>query len=649
MIEEILNEEQLKKILDADHTWEQGTTLSGVERESYVCWLNKSEWQWLFNLIDSWILRSWPESAGIPDFDASAIQLTRYDAPSGYYGWHDDDYPGANRVLSSIIMLQNADEGGELQFRDQNIDLKPGQGVVFPSPTEHQVTEVTKGTRYSLVRWLSQRVSEVKQEQQESFQEPDAPAQDLRVVELEDKTNFATNSELQLALLWLKNNKGLILPYNLLPTGHNLHDFPYVDLGNKTAWDNYRWNPPQYSHYTVVTDASEKPTWKEIIDAHKHVRIEGLKSDTEYLLNTDFQDFGVPDTPKTVRKKLADSETIIVDGLETHIHGGVDRMTALINMVEDANEANTHIPYIHMRNAENQPIQIYTQRKTRKILNAVSQRRNIVESAHNKIMKEYQNIADKIDGIEREPSPNQPPTLDQRLEYAEQAKEYIDNYATHLQAAINDYDPNALPDDLPTLKEVYQERIESHALGHSKFMRGVLTQQGIDLPPSCNDEANALQKVSVESVKGHILVNLATTNEEATTAYDNALAAISSVWPLNTPTWNIEGTEYVARPADSVDITGTSITIEGYHPTVLDAANNEDLVKVKIASQAQKIVNDVPGPVGLSLTSRTAENPKGSKVTYTPQGVQSGDLVRFIFTGRNLCGPSEITVNLTIP
>ena len=461
-----------------------------------------------------------------------------------------------------------------------------------------------------------------------------------------------TNSELQLALVWLKNNKGLILPYNHLPTGHNLHDFPYVDLGNKTAWDNYRWNPPQYSHYTDISDASAKPTWKEIIAAHKYVRIEELKISTEYLIGADFDRLQI--TPKEARSNIADSSSITVDNRTVEIHGGIDRMTALINMVEDANEASTHIPYIVMRNENNNPIRIYTQEKIRKILQAISERKNRVESAHNLVMQRYQIIADARDGLNASgrggltPEEAAEEQLNNRLEAAIKAKEFIDNYPQHLNSELAKYNHNDLPYDLPTLKEVYQERIESHALGHSKVMRGVLTQQGIDLPPSCNDEANALQKVSVESVKGHILVNLATTNEEAATAYDNALAAISSVWPLNTPIWNIEGTEYVARPADSVDIMGTSITIEGYHPAVLDAANNEDLVKVEIASQAEKIINDVPGAVGLSLTSRTATNPKGSKVTYTPQGVESGNLVRFVFTGRNLCGPSQITVNLTI-
>jgi len=64
-------------------------------------------------------------------------------------------FPGAGRILSSTILLQAADEGGDFQFRDQTVSLNPGEGIVFPSGTEHQVTMVSKGTRYSLVRWLS--------------------------------------------------------------------------------------------------------------------------------------------------------------------------------------------------------------------------------------------------------------------------------------------------------------------------------------------------------------------------------------------------------------------------------------------------------------------------------------------------------------
>ena len=351
--------------------------------------------------------------------------------------------------------------------------------------------------------------------------------------------------------------------------------------------------------------------------------------------------FGYNSLPKTIREKLSDGQTVDIDGVETHVHGGVDRMTGLISMVEDANESGEIIPLVVMRDEDNNPIEIYTQEEIRPILNKVRQRKNIVESSHNRVMKMYQDVADKRD--------NEDADIDDRLLAADEAIQIITDYEDLLKAQIQNYNKNALPDDLDKLKMIYQERIEAQALGHTKKVRGVLTQQGIDLPASCVDEANALQKVSVESVKGHITVDLATTNEEATTAYNNAISAIDSIWPLNTPLWKIEGTSYVARPSVAVALTESSITIEAFHPPVLDAANNDDLVKVKIASQAQKIVNDVPGPVGLSLTSRTAENPKGSKVTYTPQGVQSGDLVRFIFTGRNLCGPSEITVNLTIP
>lgn len=395
-----------------------------------------------------------------------------------------------------------------------------------------------------------------------------------------------------------------------------------------------------------------KPTWDVILQGNEEANLEEVeykKSLTENALagKTITGGYGYKSLPKTIREKLSDGQTVDVDGVETHVHGGVDRMTGLISMVEDSNESGEVIPLVVMRDENNNTIEIHTQEEIRPILNAVRQRKNIVESAHNKIMYRYQKIANRRD-VHTADYGQQGDSLD-KLNAANEAIELLNNYQSLLEEEIRNYNENALPDDLNKLKMIYQERIEAQALGHTKKVRGVLTQQGIDLPPSCTDEANALQKVSVESVKGHITVDLATTNEEATTAYNNAISAIDSIWPLNTPLWKIEGTSYVARPSVAVALTESSITIEAFHPPVLDAANNDDLVKVKIASQAQKIVNDVPGPVGLSLTSRTAENPKGSKVTYTPQGVQSGDLVRFIFTGRNLCGPSEITVNLTIP
>ena len=59
-------------------------------------------------------------------------------------------------VLSMIGVLNEEYEGGDLVFGDDyKIETKTGDIVIFPSCFlyPHQITEVTKGTRYSFVSW----------------------------------------------------------------------------------------------------------------------------------------------------------------------------------------------------------------------------------------------------------------------------------------------------------------------------------------------------------------------------------------------------------------------------------------------------------------------------------------------------------------
>tara|TARA_R100001463_G_scaffold127973_1_gene186328 strand:- start:684 stop:1322 length:639 start_codon:yes stop_codon:yes gene_type:complete len=91
-----------------------------------------------------------------------AIQHTIYREGGGHYDWHMDC--GANmqrqRKVSLTVQLTDGDdyEGGELQlWRGQNeLNAPRGKGtvVIFPSYMMHRVTEVTKGTRESLVLWV---------------------------------------------------------------------------------------------------------------------------------------------------------------------------------------------------------------------------------------------------------------------------------------------------------------------------------------------------------------------------------------------------------------------------------------------------------------------------------------------------------------
>lgn len=90
------------------------------------------------------------------------FQFTNYEAPSGKYGKHVDR--GMNmgvRKLSISIQLTDPEEyeGGELKLYDGEeetlMDKTQGTLIIFPSYVLHEVMPVTKGTRNSLVTWVT--------------------------------------------------------------------------------------------------------------------------------------------------------------------------------------------------------------------------------------------------------------------------------------------------------------------------------------------------------------------------------------------------------------------------------------------------------------------------------------------------------------
>ena len=144
-------------------------------RISDVSWTNE---QWAIDLIWPYMLQA-NEKAGW-NFDITGVesmQITKYKTGS-FYDWHRDGpsdclsvynnpdnkfMHGKVRKLSMTILLNGNYQGGEFQFSYYNKlenkvetpDFKnAGSVIVFPSFLEHQVSPVTKGTRYSLVAWF---------------------------------------------------------------------------------------------------------------------------------------------------------------------------------------------------------------------------------------------------------------------------------------------------------------------------------------------------------------------------------------------------------------------------------------------------------------------------------------------------------------
>jgi len=167
-------------------------------RDSEVSWLTD---QWIYDLVIPYINHANIKAGWKYNIDCfEQFQFTKYNSPGGLYGWHNDGggdhnsvykrfipgihkydenekipsgYQAGNsnlinkvRKLSVTINLSedNSYEGGNLKFDygphsegeryHECNEIRPrGSIIVFPSHIYHQVTPITKGTRYSLVLW----------------------------------------------------------------------------------------------------------------------------------------------------------------------------------------------------------------------------------------------------------------------------------------------------------------------------------------------------------------------------------------------------------------------------------------------------------------------------------------------------------------
>ncbi len=135
-------------------------------RRSNVDWITKNnDTSWIFEKLSHVVssLNSQYYKFDLTGF-GEALQLTTYDyTDQGMYGWHQD-YGGStspSRKLSLVLQLTDPSEydGGNLQIMTSGnpINVRKQRGLisVFPSYIVHQVTPVTRGSRQSLVSWIT--------------------------------------------------------------------------------------------------------------------------------------------------------------------------------------------------------------------------------------------------------------------------------------------------------------------------------------------------------------------------------------------------------------------------------------------------------------------------------------------------------------
>lgn len=143
-------------------TFNEGDYTVNTHRKSTIRWVQ--DLPGVKNLMWPFIWEANRSSFNIDIAGIFEAQFTEYNgAEEEYYTWHHDiDWAadsGYDRKLSIIIQLADPEmyDGGDVEFTMFTTPegfKKRGSVLVFPSYLTHQVTPVTRGTRYSLVSWV---------------------------------------------------------------------------------------------------------------------------------------------------------------------------------------------------------------------------------------------------------------------------------------------------------------------------------------------------------------------------------------------------------------------------------------------------------------------------------------------------------------
>lgn len=155
---------EITKMTELEDAKVDQNTVDKTVRKSQICFIFPNEHnRWIFGRLADVVTSINNQFFKFDLFGfTEGLQFTKYEAPDEFYIAHTDRaYKGALRKLSITIQLSDPKEyeGGDLllhvEKEPKKMQKEIGTLVAFPSYTLHEVTPVTKGTRYSLVTWVS--------------------------------------------------------------------------------------------------------------------------------------------------------------------------------------------------------------------------------------------------------------------------------------------------------------------------------------------------------------------------------------------------------------------------------------------------------------------------------------------------------------
>ena len=98
---------------------------------------------------------------GIKNFEFTCFKVQKTLPTQGYHMWHVERAPGFDnyrRGLAYTIYLNDIEEGGETEFLNHSVRVKPKKGrvVIWPAgfPYVHRGNPPLKDTKYILTSWM---------------------------------------------------------------------------------------------------------------------------------------------------------------------------------------------------------------------------------------------------------------------------------------------------------------------------------------------------------------------------------------------------------------------------------------------------------------------------------------------------------------
>ena len=167
--ENAFSDDEIKNIIELGENldFKNGSVENGLinmnMRQNKISWITPNqESEWLFRKLTDYILHA---NENHFKYDLNSLENLQYTVynEGDFYSRHMDiqSYGGGKNTRKISFSLQLIDpneyEGGEtvlIHGEDAPISKNKGTITFFPSYTLHEVSQITKGTRKSLVSWV---------------------------------------------------------------------------------------------------------------------------------------------------------------------------------------------------------------------------------------------------------------------------------------------------------------------------------------------------------------------------------------------------------------------------------------------------------------------------------------------------------------